>query len=539
MAKLQGVNFGRVSPVVGPGPEQAVREAAQRRELFNQVAEAAQQIGEARREFAVASALAEYNEENSAFRRRMDEYDSITPAEAEVISKEFNVKLDFEGREHLRKNEWYPQLLEKQLEESRNRHLSKIEYMPDRQQVEARVRNNELVILERESKLAASQAREAENKAQIAKIYAAMQRGEYDTAQTLTEFASVYDGTPEIRQAKLQEIARGKEFQTFDMMLIGGRYDEAMDLLEDPERPTNLSSKEIRTLYMAAASQETNAVAAERERIGQVQDANFVEALAGLNTGDVTGSDIIAARKNFSPAHFNTLTTLSRTLTNEAARGDTAKNQAVVANFQNQMILAQAGIMPDGMSLQDYSRQLRDDIIGATTALDDEGNVVPGITASQSMTLLTSAMGMQEVIYDAQGYKQTVEDLKLRVMGPTAIGIAPDVSTSARMADALNSLHSYIDNEQAAGRVPDLARWRDENLNRYVQEGAEDVLAAAPEVLKNMIRRTETGEFDFQATAEYLAETRASLTDPEQIRLLDSHILELQSYYDLYEERLP
>jgi len=195
-----------------------VNEAAQRRDIVTTVLRGAQQVAEARRNFVSTQALAAYNEENAAFRREMDNYDTITAAQADEIASQYGVDIDTTDKQFLRKDQWYPQVLERQLSESRQRNLQGIEYGPDRQQLDNKLRSEELAVLEREGQVAAEQARRANQNEQRAAVNTALQNGQWDTAEALLRASGLYDGQPEALELEIQKIRNNRDAEEFQVV---------------------------------------------------------------------------------------------------------------------------------------------------------------------------------------------------------------------------------------------------------------------------------------------------------------------------------
>lgn len=211
VAKLLGANYRGARTVSTIGPQAAVSEAGQRREVLHGIQRAAEDITQARREFVATQALAAYNEENSAFRRTMDQFDTISAAQAEQIATEYGVEINIGDKQALRKDEWYPQVLEKQLSKSREKHLKGIRSNDDRRELENRLRANELQVLEREGEVAAEQARRADQNEERAAVNAAMGRGDYDGARALVNASSLYRTTPEAKAEVIGKIESAQE----------------------------------------------------------------------------------------------------------------------------------------------------------------------------------------------------------------------------------------------------------------------------------------------------------------------------------------
>ena len=228
--RLQGVTFSAASTPQSESPQRAVNEAAQRRGIVNTVLRGAQQVAEARRNFVSTQALARYNEENSAFRREMDKFDTITAAQADEIASQYGVDIDTTDKQFLRKDQWYPQVLERQLAESRERNLQGIEYGPDRRDLDNRLRADELNVLEREGAIAAQQAREAQSNEERAAVRAALDAERYDEAVALVTASTLYQGQPEAKAEMLADIDRKREevAERASAELINTQVDEVM-----------------------------------------------------------------------------------------------------------------------------------------------------------------------------------------------------------------------------------------------------------------------------------------------------------------------
>jgi hypothetical protein len=152
------------------------------------------------------------------------------------------------------------------------------------------------------------------------------------------------------------------------------------------------------------------------------------------------------------------------------------------------------------------------DVSNNMSRFDDVGNVIPGLASTRVNFLMNEIEGLEEVPYASQDYKNLTKQLSLRILRAEEGGFSflSTEDTAVQMADALDSLHAFMENSETT--TPDLTRWRTEQMPRFFNSTGKAAFLNLPPKLKDYAVYSSEGDkfsVDYQATIDAMNEKSA------------------------------
>jgi hypothetical protein len=379
---------------------------------------------------------------------------------------------------------------------------------------------------------------------------AAIEQGDWDKVehmQNMDIYKDVYASSPGLRELQKLEVAQGREYDGFNTMMVQGEYDEVMDMAADADRNTALSSDDLRKVYFAAQvaqdKEETGTLKLER----QWKENNYIDARANIAADEMSLQQVLDTRNNYTPAHLSQLITAAQNQIDDSTKVDGATAQASENTINTELELATRGVYPDTAdTLEEYQAQVRSTIDNGMTRYAKDGSLIPGLSPTVARRLRQEVTDLPEIPYVSPPYKRLVSEMKLRVLRTTDDGPSwlPATDSAQLMAGALDSLHSYMDNETRNGRVPDLDKWEEENMPRYMSKSAKAAFINLPDDIQAQAVYTSGkngGKFalDYDATIKSLTASKAAalVNNPNaDMTRIDAKIAKFGEYWEAYGE---
>jgi hypothetical protein len=512
--KMGEITRRRVSLPRGPSPNLAAQEFAADNNVFRAVSRLGNEVAK------IAS-------EREMIEANVEHRDRVATAQEDIARSQFKTQAELEemglleevrkaaGRaglselpENVPQHLWAPLRMRDVLAEStrdagkritlpgvRRRYLAQLDEVNDRQVM-------------RMTELAARQAVQYENQRAEQLFKTALDMGEFQTAREALQ-SPTFAGNPDMQALLLQQVNRAEEVSTFQDMAMRGETDQAMDMLLDDERETALSNDQRRELYFALQNQEIRQTEAAMKQRKQISEENAKGMYAAIAAGNAGLSEVLATQGNYVKSDFTQLVTFARTMASETVAIDGPTAQAIENQFVAAIEMAERGVFVLGDNREEFQELIRTELLGAATQFDNQGNLVPGLSPSRLSSMLDRVSGMEELPYKSVDYKNLVREMRLRILqssedGPSFLA-KPD--TAQLMANAMDSLHKYMQEEEAAGRQPDLAVWERQNMPQFMLRGAQLEFAKVPDDVRVLVVMKSGDQFgiDYNATIDRMA----------------------------------
>lgn len=549
MAKLGQIRYSSKQRPQTQSPNAAVSAYADRQNVFSSTMNALGQVADKYEEDTLNVATASHRQVGLDTLKFISENETVTREQLEQFGIDSQIEaknLDGSDMEDVPRHFWSATLLQSELETSRGLYADNLTGVGASQAWTSTMAENDSRAINAAVSNAANDAMQYSAKQLSNNRKVAIEKGDWDLAEQLQQtdlFNDVYASTPGLRNLHSLEVAQGREYDGFDMLMMQGKHDEVMEMAADAERETSLSSDDLRKVYFAAQSTEIKQEAAQTKAEKEFKEDAYIEARAGIADGSVSLQEVIDTRKNYSPAHLSQLITASQSAIDDATKVDSGHAQATESLFITDIDLAARGVFPDGISnLEDYQSRARFDIQAQTTKYDMEGNLVPGLSPNVTRGLLKAVTNLQEIPYTSRQYKGLITEMKLRILraddtGPSYLA---KEDTAQLMAGATDDLHTYMQNELDAGRQPDLGQWEQDNLPRYMVKSARAAFFKLPKALTQFAKySSDGGKFtvDYEASVKALVDKKAAVlqTNPDaNTQGIDKLVTQFGDYWEAY-----
>lgn len=512
--KMGEIRTQRVSLPRGPSPGLAAAEFQGKLNVFQAVSRLGTEVAEMASEREMIEANAEHRERVSKAQEEIALNQTLTQQQLQEkgLLEEVRAAAGRAGMDELPENVpqhlWAPLAMRDALAEStreagkritlpgvRRRYLAQLDEVNDRQVM-------------RMTQLAARQAVDYENRQSQALFKTAMEMGEYQTAREALE-TPTFASNPDMQRLLRLQVSQAEEVSSFQKMAMEGETDQAMDMLLDDERETSLTLDQRRELYFALQNQEIRRGEAAVKQRKLMSAENAKGMYAAIAAGQAGLSDVLATVDNYEKSDFTQLVNFARTMEQENTSIDAPTAQAIENQFVAAIDMAERGVFVLGENREEFQELIRTELLGAATQIGPEGNIIPGLSPSRLAPMLDRISEMEELPYKSLDYKNLVREMRLRILqssedGPSFLA-KPD--TAQLMANAMDSLHKYMREEEAAGRQPDLAQWERENMPSFMLRGAQMEFARVPEELRKLVvtRAGDTFGIDYDATIDAMA----------------------------------
>jgi hypothetical protein len=183
MARLPDIIYQSVSPAQTQSPGVEVQKSREKVALVNQAIQGAQDVSDTYAEYDLAKNTAAYSDEMSAFRKEAAKELAVGPEK--IIAWGLDKEIDIDGKEVFYKSEWYPLLLSKQMDTTRDKYAAKIKSNIGRTKFMNTVTEQNNKMLESEIQYATEVTKKEHDAMVVADIEVALASGNYDTAMTL------------------------------------------------------------------------------------------------------------------------------------------------------------------------------------------------------------------------------------------------------------------------------------------------------------------------------------------------------------------
>ena len=465
--KLPDITYGRASsPSGGPGPQVAVRAAAERQQIVNAGFKAAEEVGTAYRDFELRKHDAEYQNEMSDFRTKAATMKVATPAEIKALG--LDDVIDTEGKEFIPKSEWYPVALERMMEKNKEKYASRIKSPKDRAKWTQEMDSHNNQILLRETKIAAEEsARHLEQLKQVS-YEESIRAEDYEGARSAA--ASMTD--PVLRDKYMHEVDVTEEQTEVNFRMATEDLSQIERLvrdLGDPELQEDsvLSSPQKLANFNSAVAKR-NSIETQNDRDkSDYEDALATRHLIGLTTGE---SDINAINRDASSlgvTHHSRLVNTARALSG----GGVISNPATVTRYEGSLMMLEAGILPEGTNFEDTVRQLQKEVYNDAYVGEDG---VTALNGDDAKSIMDRLIAVKEFPYKTVEYSDLQKDTYRLITGLEPGLVAQSLGNdpaSATYVQALNDLRGFV--VENGGTAAPLSEWRNKRLPIYVKRASE------------------------------------------------------------------
>jgi len=530
MAKLPDIQYQSYSPANPGSPDQAVANSNQKVALVNQALAGAETVVNAHREYQLAKTYSSYADEMSAFRQEASKELAVTPAK--IIAWGLDDKIDTTGRETIYKSEWYPLLLERQMEKTKAKYAGQIQSLADRTKFDQRVGDANNQMLESEIAQAAHDSQMEHEAIVKSDIDKAITNGQWDTAMVAAEHSGLMPS--EVQNIKLKVI-EAKDNNTI--------HDDIQRAAEIAQRTGDTSQLEaLSEHYRSQDASEQYGVGVDKLDQWADQAANMADK---IKEGSATGAEkankfyaaadmanIYSAMNNPAIPPDQLAKMVADTQSRAAARGDTStvkSTQSAWNNYKKNGGKGPAPIKNDPEAVIGVSNVVND----PNKSADEKLSVIEANrTGLDDKTYISFHQAVQkgsagDVVTDSQNMSRIKTQLEAQ-LGPVAMKAHPEylANMSSAYVQGMAAMAAEGKPVSSAERV----KYADELLTEF---------ANRPSITLDRKLWFDKTHADIFAALDDDPEAKAYVYKQVQTRGLPPSINNLTQLYNEYQQGTP
>lgn len=509
MAKLPGVQINRPLALPGRDARSEVIKAGQRFNVADEAYKLGHAVAKVKTDNDVMLASADWQQSVIDFQKDVADKAYATPDELRDMGIADSVDMnDGNGNEmeSVPKWKWYTAALDKHMDgaiEAAGGRIMAPNARAEWEQGARQVSNNELRRSVAES---GEMAIKSEYDQTVAEYKLAVSARHFDKAREILSKSPILNMDPAAKSLLANELDQIEEksliyeqFESNDPNVIEDTL--AKMSTQDYIDNSSLDVESRRSVRQAGYSRliQINKLANEQKTAAADNLRIDFEVAMYKNPGSVSIEQIDAASAVLGQDHVTALLARQEALNNA---GSAYKSPGyLMPAFQAQMFALELGSVPEGSTYEAEIDKMISWVNDQSATQDPETGLVMPVASGPDMAIMRNAIeAARDKPFAQESFRHMEEELRLLILRYSPedpFGIKPDPETSPVYLEAMTSLRNYMMEE---GPTADVAKWKRDNLQGFLQGEARDQLNKLPQNVTNMVVYSADGHIDGGAT---------------------------------------